>query len=185
MRGSLWRNKKVLPKVEMAECDVLHIPGGFQYWPVSSTARAKASLANTSTTLLRQIATHTRANVRASLFSFACAVALRLTVSLTKVYFLASVHFQQIQISCCYFSNCAIASYVYHVQRIPPDHDILACKNAPMRAIAARASGRMRANICQTWNMRGHTSSSTSRPTARRRSAIRTASSRSASSLPT
>jgi uncharacterized protein (DUF2236 family) len=26
-----------------------------------------------------------------------------------------------------------------------------------MRAIAARASGRMRANICQTWNMRGVT----------------------------
>src|SRR5215831_11865025 len=26
----------------------------------------------------------------------------------------------------------------------------LACKNAPTRAIAVRASGRMRANICQT-----------------------------------
>ena len=65
------------------------------------------------------------------------------------------------------------------------DHDSLACKNAPMRAIAARASGRMRANICQTWNMRGHTWSSTSQPIARWRSAIRTASSRSASSLPT
>jgi len=65
------------------------------------------------------------------------------------------------------------------------DHDSLACKNAPMRAIAARASGRMRANICQTWNMRGHAWSSTSQPIARRRSAIRTASSRSASSLPT
>jgi hypothetical protein len=71
----------ILTEVEMAECDVFHIPGGFQYWPVSSTARAKAPLANTSTTLLRQIATHTMANAQASLFSFVCAVALRLTVS--------------------------------------------------------------------------------------------------------
>jgi len=54
-----------------------------------------------------------------------------------------------------------------------------------MRAIAARASGRMRANICQTWNMRTHNSSSTSQPAARRRSALRTTSSRSASSLAT
>src|SRR5262249_27897956 len=37
----------------------------------------------------------------------------------------------------------------------PRDHDNLACKNAPMTAIAARASGRMRANMGQTWNIRG------------------------------
>ncbi len=81
---------------------------------------------------------------------------------------------------CC--EVCALAR-ISHVFRL--DHDNLACKNAPMRAIAARASGRMRANICQTWNMRGQVSSSTSQPVARRRSAIRSASSRNASSLPT
>ena len=38
---------------------------------------------------------------------------------------------------------------------------ILLCTNAPMRSMAARASGRTRAQTCQVCGIRGHISSST------------------------
>ena len=62
---------------------------------------------------------------------------------------------------------------------------ILPCTKAPMRSMAARASGIIRAQTCQACGIRGHISSSTSHPAARIRSAMRTELSSSTSSLPT
>jgi Transposase DDE domain len=54
-----------------------------------------------------------------------------------------------------------LAAIVQNLKTMARTDYILLCTKAPMRSMAARASGRTRAQTCQVCGIRGHTSSST------------------------